>query len=481
MSRFIETVSHFLNPRAASTMRQEHDQSSPDIFETDVLVIGGGMGGMTVAASAASQGANVVVVEIAKDLGGSALISQGYVSIPPSLSEFLADDPQGDAKKYGVLAAELPAVFRWLASLDVWLSPPLQGILGYCAGHQIDVPGYFGAAQRIIEGAGGIMVRNTVTERLLVENGVVAGAYCRDQESGTKIVVRARSTVIATGGFQASDAARRRYLPKSKQFVTRSNPHSVGDGLRLAIDAGASLSPEMQGFYGHLLPYPLPPVLRHADFTRLAFYESSLGVLLDSAGRRFCDESCGDHINAQRASEVGRAVLIVDEEVRLHGMATLMPGGNASEKWDAAAKAGANVLSAPTIEKLCNGIESWGYDGDQALATLSYFNARVGGRPADLVPPRKRNHRPLVDGPFYAVEVQAGITLTNGGLRNDVDGRVLDASGKSIPGLFVAGVDAGGFNRDGYSGALARCLVFGRRAAAAALTSEPIAAECNLP
>jgi succinate dehydrogenase/fumarate reductase flavoprotein subunit len=58
---------------------------------------------------------------------------------------------------------------------------------------------------------------------------------------------------------------------------------------------------------------------------------------------------------------------------------------------------------------------------------------------------------------------------------------VLDASGKPIPGLFVAGVDAGGFNREGYSGALARCLVFGRRAAAAALASEPIAAECNLP
>lgn len=462
-------------------MRQEHDQSDSEIFETDVLVIGGGMSGLTAAAAAASRGANVVVVEIAKDLGGSALISQGYVSIPPSLSAFLADDPQGDVEKYRVLAAGLPAAFRWVASLDVWLSPPLQGILGYCAGHQIDVPGYLGAAQRIIEGAGGVVVRNTATERLLVEDGAVVGACCRDQESDTKIVVRAKSTVIATGGFQASDAMRMRYLPKSKQFVTRSNPHSVGDGLRLAIEAGASLSAEMQGFYGHLLPYPLPLILRHTDFSRLAFYESSLGVLLDCDGRRFCDESHGDHINVQRVSEVGRAVLIVDEEVRLHGMATLMPGGNASEKWESAAKMGANVLAAPTLEKLCDGIKNWGYDGDRAFATLSYFNDQVGGRPDNLVPPRRRNHRPLADGPFYVVEVQAGITLTNGGLRNDIDGRVLDASGKPVPGLFVAGVDAGGFNREGYSGGLARCLVFGRRVAAAALTSEAVAAECDVP
>lgn len=461
-------------------MCQKQNQSSLDIFETDVLVIGGGMSGMTAAATVASQGTNVVVIEIAKDLGGSALISQGYVSIPPSLSAFLADDAQGDVEKYRVLAADLPAAFRWVASLDVWLSPPLHGILGYCAGHQIDVPGYLGAAQRIIEGAGGVVVRNTVTERLLVEDGAVAGAYCRDQESDTKIVVRAKSTVIATGGFQASDAARRRYLPKSKQFVTRSNPHSVGDGLRLAIEAGASLSPEMHGFYGHLMPHPLPLTLRHADFSRLAFYESSLGVLLDSDGCRFCDESHGDHVNVQRVSEVGRAVLIVDEEVRLHGMATLMPGGNASEKWESAAKMGANVLSAPTIEKLCHGIKSWRYDGDRAFATLSCFNDQVGSRPDDLVPSRRRNHRPLVDGPFYAVEVQAGITLTNGGLRNDIDGRVLDASGKPVPGLFVAGVDAGGFNREGYSGGLARSLVFGRRVAAAALTSPAVAAECNL-
>jgi succinate dehydrogenase/fumarate reductase flavoprotein subunit len=66
------------------------------------------------------------------------------------------------------------------------------------------------------------------------------------------------------------------------------------------------------------------------------------------------------------------------------------------------------------------------------------------------------------------IEVIPAITFTFSGLRIDPLARVLDESGKVIPGLLAAGADAGGaFNR-AYAGGLACALVFGLQAAATA-------------
>ena len=68
--------------------------------------------------------------------------------------------------------------------------------------------------------------------------------------------------------------------------------------------------------------------------------------------------------------------------------------------------------------------------------------------------------------PFYAFAVTYGITFTFGGLRGDVDGRVLETAGAPIEGLFVCGEMLGGLFSDNYPGGtgLAAGMVFGRRA-----------------
>ena len=451
--------------------KQAHHEDAAGIIEADILVIGGGIGGMTVAAAAAQRKAVVAVIEIAEEIGGSALISRGYVSTPPSVDVFLHDDPLGNAERFGQMLDRLNAIFEWVGELGVWLSPPVQGVLGYCDGRQIDVADYFAATRRVVEGAGGFIVRKTRTLRLLKENGAVVGALCEDIDSGEKITLRAGATVLATGGFQASTEARRRYLPNSSQrFVARCSPDSQGDGSVWGWRREARWPIAWPDFYGHLMPYPAPP-LKYSDFTSVAFYESPLGVLLERNGRRFCDESLGDHVNVQRVSEVDRAVLVVDEETRLHGMANFMPKGEGSEKWQAAASMGGNYLSAESLSELCAGVAAWGYDGAAALETLESFNAMLASDPEGMKPPRSRRRRALSKPPFHAVELQAGITFTYGGLRNDMEGRVLDAADQPVKGLFVAGVDAGGFSHTGYAGGLVRGLVFGRMVAEAALAA----------
>jgi tricarballylate dehydrogenase len=83
-----------------------------------------------------------------------------------------------------------------------------------------------------------------------------------------------------------------------------------------------------------------------------------------------------------------------------------------------------------------------------------------------LAPPKSHWATPLENGPFYAYPVTCGITFTFGGLRSDLDGRVLRESGQAIPGLFVCGEALGGLFSGNYPGGsgLAAGMVFGRRA-----------------
>jgi len=108
---------------------------------------------------------------------------------------------------------------------------------------------------------------------------------------------------------------------------------------------------------------------------------------------------------------------------------------------------------------------------------------RQGGNGLGLDAPVGRGGLPpasLVegDGPFYAMEVQPSyvnscclvlmdtdmisrITLTYGGINIDKQGHALTADKTIIPGLLVAGVDAGGFSNLGYAGGLALAFVTG--------------------
>ena len=98
--------------------------------------------------------------------------------------------------------------------------------------------------------------------------------------------------------------------------------------------------------------------------------------------------------------------------------------------------------------------------------------ARAAGgdvRPAEQLPFELPPSPTLVEPPFLAVRVYAGVTQTIGGLRIDDRARVLDEGGRPIPDLYAAGADAGGIFTGGYGSGLAAALVYGRIAADTAL------------
>jgi succinate dehydrogenase/fumarate reductase flavoprotein subunit len=438
-------------------------------MEPDLLVLGGGMAGSAAAARAAQDGASVVLVEKAAATGGSAAYA-GLIWTAPSVEVMREVNPDADpALSAAVVDGWAPAV-EWVRALGVEVGTPVT-VLGFGRGCPTDIPGLLMTCARVVREADGCEVLvGTRTERLLVEDGAVRGAELVGPD-GERHTVRARETLLATGGFGGDAELRARHIhPQARDMPLRANPHSVGDGLRLGRAAGGSFASEDAGFYGHVIPariaYDDP-----LEFVDLTFYHSEHGVLVNLDGRRFCDETIGDHVTPLSLVEQpeARALLVYDERVRAEWeLRPYVDGFEAPDKFQLAYRRGARCAVAEALEEFAELPEEWGYDGPRVLAALREFNRQCeAGEPS---PPRANDGAPLVTPPYYVIEVVPAITFTFGGLRIDPHARVLDEGGEPIPGLLAAGADSGGVFHRGYAGGIANALVFGLRAAETALS-----------
>jgi succinate dehydrogenase/fumarate reductase flavoprotein subunit len=431
----------------------------------DLLVFGGGMAGMSAAARAASDGSSVILVEKGPAIGGSAMYA-GFIWTAPTVEVMHEVNPKGDPALSARVVEGYGEGVDWVRSLGVHVADPVT-VLGYGRGSQTDMANYLLACERLVRERGELLTGWTA-QRLLVEDGAVVGAEI-ENESGERRVIRSRSTLLATGGFGGDPALRGEHIhPLATDLPLRSNPNSVGDGLRLGRAVGAAFGPPGAGFYGHLIPSKIAYTNPY-EFTDLTFYHSEHGVLINLEGRRFCDETVGDHLNTLYVLDQpeARALLIYDQRVHDEWMmAPYVEGVEPLDKFQLAYRRSARAAVAEEIDEFEALPDEWGYPGPATRDTLLEFNRECeAGNPN---PTRTLDSVPLVDPPYYVIEVIPAITFTFSGLRIDPHARVLDESGEVIPGLLAAGADAGGVFNRAYAGGLACALVFGLQAAATA-------------
>ena len=168
-----------------------------------------------------------------------------------------------------------------------------------------------------------------------------------------------------------------------------------------------------------------------------------------------------------------------------HCVKALFPNAGDVDRLQKAREHGCNVGSSPTLAGLVEILHQWGVSHSRARRTIEDYDrvVRQGNTSIALDAPVGRGGPPpvpLVDGegPFYAMEVQPSyvspshvptslflnsysITFTYGGIAINDKGHALTADRSRIPGLLVAGVDAGGFSNVGYAGGLALAFVTG--------------------
>ncbi|EEU34582.1 uncharacterized protein NECHADRAFT_88984 [Fusarium vanettenii 77-13-4] len=460
---------------------------TPERIETDIVIIGGGMSGLS-AAIALSESSQVrcVLVDKSHVLGGSSKLSAGMFWAPRDTRIAQETIPFADPELLNKFITEYPDAVQWMRDNGVQTHDQFNGIMTIGIGFPINIPQWLAKAESIITANPKAKVlRETSAVGLTQETpgatgNRITGAVLRKND-GTLVLCSAKAVIIATGGFQGSPQLVAQHIGQGADTIfTRSNPYSTGDGFKLGIQAGAGTSRGLSTFYGHLLPSPLKRQdVDPSNFIHLAQFQSGYSILVNRDGRRFCDETYGDEVNNQElARQPGRVgYMILDNEVRMRwALGEVFPNAGRIDRLEKAKAFGGRVASSETVGELLKHMSDWGVPLQALQHTIRQYNRAVRGKNDEILDaPVGSNHEPHVTfegtekGPYWALEVQPSITFTYGGLKIGNSSQVIDNDARAIPGLFACGMDAGGFSNWRYGGGLAQAFVTGRWAAKAAL------------
>lgn len=326
----------------------------------------------------------------------------------------------------------------------------------------------------------GIEPRTGVRGReLIVEQGEMAGVRC-DGPQGV-VEVRARSVILATGGFEWNAELIRAFIrgPLTHPVSIKTN---TGDGLKMAMRIGAMLGNMREAWW---MPVIEVPTEVNSMGRQLLTYERTMpgSIMVNRHGKRFTNEASnynafGAAFHEQDVSRFEYANLpcwlIFNQEF----YAKWPFVGGLSDSYSGATEPPHWMTRAASLSELATALK---IDSENLLATVERLNQlatdgvdvdyRRGESANDIWwgDPSNRGSRkatlgPMGQGPYYAVEVKSGALGTKGGPQTDVNARVLDVDGKPIPGLYAAGnvmASPMGMTYGGGGGTLGPGMVFG--------------------
>lgn len=317
---------------------------------------------------------------------------------------------------------------------------------------------------------GGIEISySTPAVDLVRDDGGVKGVVVRTATGRRSI--RARSVVLACGGFESNAEMRARYLgPDWDLAKVRGTRFNMGDGIRMALEAGAMPCGHWSGAHAVGWDRDAPPYGDLAVGDNYQKHSYPFGIMVNANGERFVDE--GADFRNYTYAKYGHEVL-------------RQPGMFAWQVFDAKVVPmlrdeyrirEVTKVTANSLEELAGKLD--GVDPRRFLETVRAYNAAVrtsvpfnptvkDGRGTDGLAVPKSNWANTIDqAPFEAYAVTCGVTFTFGGVKVSERGEVMDRAGRPIPGLYSAGEMVGGIFYHNYPGGtgLTSGAVFGKLA-----------------
>ncbi len=468
---------------------EERGRVAPTLpeLECDVVVVGMGTAGLVVANRAAELGVDVLIVDKLPDgwwIGGDTIISGQGIHIcyhSPMLPEdqlirLINERTGGKAipELVNTLIGNCHRSMKWLMDKGIeFEEPPGQEMMikprkpvpGPWAlikpGGLYDSSRYGGKKAMetlvsLLEERGVRIMYETKAVRLLMDaGGGVSGVLAKGGDGLFEI--RSKATILCTGGFQRNREMLLRYIgPHADEVPVVSGPGATGDGILMALEAGAALrSMNYLGFTIWPEAASSNEDIRYLSVTPVAVE----GVVVDRNGERFCDESLGSRMWGSVMAKLSVDIVglvVVDDVIYEEKVKSLV---------DSVVDFGGTVYRAGSIEELAEmaGVSPY------LVTTVREFNRAVDeGRVDRLRVPRTANVNKIVKPPFRGVPFTLGMISTYGGLLVSSKGEVLDRDMSPIRGLYAAGAVMQGSLSGGvenryasYVGHLATCLVFG--------------------
>ena len=477
----------------------------------DVVVVGAGNAAMCAALAAREQGASVIVLERApeEESGGNTRFTAGAIrfayngvedlrELMPDLTEeelartdfgtytenqYFDDmarvtENRADPDLVELLVRRSRQTMMWLRGKGMRFVPiygrqafKVDGRFRFWGGLTVEAwgggPGLVDAQKKAADANGIRIFYGARALSLLHGDDGVYGLNVRYQ--GKSRTLRCKAVVLAAGGFESNPEWRTRYLgPGWDLAKVRGTRFNTGDGIRMALDAGAAPCGNWSGCHAVGWDRNAPEFGDLAVGDGFQKHSYPFGIMLNANGERFVDE--GADFRNYTYAKYGAVIL-------------RQPGQFAWQIFD---KKVTHLLrdeyrirqvtkvSANTLEELVGKLDD--VNALTALATLRAYNAAIrtdiafdpnikDGRRTEGLPVPKSNWANVLDTPPYeAYAVSCGITFTFGGLRITTDAQVVDTEGMAMPGLYAAGELVGGlfyFNYPGGAGLMSGA-VFGR-------------------
>lgn len=450
-------------------------------FFFDVAVVGGGIAGLSAAVSAGEAGAAVVLLEKApRDArGGNTRFADAQMRFPHEADEYgsrdySVDEMYADLMRISrgrantdlirVLCEDARAAAEWLTALGLEWEAGYPHTAGYRRSPKAGGAGLVDLLHRRLEGLGGAVSYETGANDLIVdESRRICGVRATGPDGVIDVEARG-GVVLASGGFQANVQMRVAQLGRfADSLILRGSRYNTGEGLMMAIGAGAQPAGQWGDYHSAVLDARSPKI----ECGVTALYNYQMGIFVDKDGHRFLDEGedFRDHTYVKFSKFIveqagGEAWCIFDQQAYQR------------EEFARAWRPVGPPVEAGSLKDLATLIE---VPAENLMDTIGAFNAAIqpgaydldrldGKRTAGITPPKSNWALPLDHPPYIAIPVTGGITFTFGGLKCDTTARVIDTRGQVMSGLYAAGETMGELFYYNYPGAssVIRGAVYGR-------------------
>ncbi|NVF15809.1 FAD-dependent oxidoreductase [Halomonas sp. QX-1] len=469
-------------------------------MESDIVIVGCGISGLTAAVSAMEAGANVTLLERSckEDRGGNTRWTEATLRMK-NVGEVADDFESHFAENAGhhldpeLIKASGSSYEDWgsIVKAHPFTDPELISTFSDEAGPTLEwlqtygvrfdsMPGYFitTSTSRIVPLGGGLAVvetladwieknganiryETTATSLYMDEGGMVCGIKARGPEG--PLLIKAPKVILASGGFQGNYEMQARYIgPRSRYIrpVARGGYYDRGEGIEMALKVGAAGGGDFTSFHAE----PIDPRSGAPEPIVLVF---NYGILVNRQAKRFVDEAPAsvDATYEAITREIleqpqGIAYTILDSKI------------NDVPNWQRSVRTDQQPIMASSLEELAEKLE---LDVQALTDTVEAYNTACIEGPFDpLRPdglrteqgylPSKRNWARSIDSPpFMAYPIICGNCFTFGGLKVNSKSEVLDGDGRPIQGLYGVG-EVIGMYQGTYTGATSvlRGSVFGR-------------------
>jgi succinate dehydrogenase/fumarate reductase flavoprotein subunit len=299
----------------------------------------------------------------------------------------------------------------------------------------------------------------------------------RAQRADRSVTVKARKGVVLTcGGFENNQAMIRDYLPGIPYCYTSGTPYNEGDGIAMAMSVGADLW-HMNNYAGPSMALKVPEFRTTFSMQALHYSKETAGgmIVVGPDARRFTDEKFKTRHGKVPVNGIWLPLatpcpmfMIFDHTLfsagplydkhPSHGWTQII------ERYDWSPDNSAELAKGwiSTADSLTALAPAIGLDPAALAATVSLWN-RSCEAGQDTAFGRKLMLQPIVEAPFYAVELSPSMLNTQGGPRRNEKGQIVRPDGTPIARLYSAG-ELGSIYSYLYQGTgnIGECLAFGR-------------------